>query len=49
VSPTAVGWIRGRTHSMFAALLVFSAAVLVGGLVTLYVTRKKPAPATPAA
>jgi nitrate/nitrite transporter NarK len=49
VSPMVVGWIRGRTHSMFAALLVLSAAALVGGLVTLYVTRRKSAPATPAA
>jgi cyanate permease len=41
VSPFVVGQIRDRTHSMVLALLVLSFAALVGGLVTLYVTRKQ--------
>ena len=41
VSPFAIGLIRDRTHSMFAALLVLSGAALVAGLVTLYVARKR--------
>ncbi len=45
VSPTVVSWIRDRTHSMFAALIVLSAAALLGAVVTLYVTRKKTVPA----
>ena len=40
VSPSVVGAIRDRTHSMTAALLVLSASALVSALATLYVTRK---------
>ena len=40
VSPFVVGLIRDRTHSMVLALLVLSAAALVGGAVTLHVTSK---------
>ena len=42
VSPFAIGLIRDRTHSMFAALLVLSGTALLGGLLTLYVARKQP-------
>jgi len=42
LSPTLVGWIRN--NNMFAALLVLSACALAAGLVTLVVTRKRPAP-----
>jgi D-galactonate transporter len=47
VSPFVVGQIRDRTHSMVLALLVLSFAALVGGLVTLYVTRKQGAAKAP--
>jgi len=43
LSPFLVGEIRDRTHSMFLALLVLSAAALMGGAVTLYVAREKKA------
>jgi nitrate/nitrite transporter NarK len=46
VSPFVVGQIRDRTHSMVLALLVLSFAALVGGFVTLYVTRKQGTKAT---
>jgi sugar phosphate permease len=42
VSPFVVGEIRDRTHSMVLALFVLSAAALLGGAVTLYVTRTRP-------
>ena len=48
-SPFVVAEIRDRTHSMMLALIVLSAAALIGALVTLVVTRgalgRRPAPA----
>ncbi|MGD0497882.1 MAG: MFS transporter [Bryobacteraceae bacterium] len=46
VGPYVVGLIRDKTHSMFAALLVLSAAALTAALLTLYVMRKRPSTAS---
>jgi D-galactonate transporter len=41
VGPSAVGFIRDRTHSMVFALIALSAAQFMTALMILYVTRKK--------